>query len=206
MVSAESDACLETSFLRRLDPQNQLSRWRWLRNAVSLGWGSASGGRPPFFPTVLDGFTIHGPNGNHRCLVTEVVGSSLRNLVGGDYEFYPFSLAVAKKMLFSWHMLFQNSMSMASFMAVRCNSLFVRPVHSCSHLQTSTQTTFCFSSGGWNPEQPTTSATISASFRRYPPPVFRSHYHPTRMYPNMSSAPRIPPIWCLFASNLPLSR
>ena len=46
---------------------------------------------------MLDEFTIHGPNGNHRCLVTEVVGPSLRNLVGGDYEFYPFSLAVAKE-------------------------------------------------------------------------------------------------------------
>ena len=97
VISAESDACLETSFLRRLDAQNQPSGWRWLRNALSLGWRSSSGGRPSFFPTVLDEFTIHGPNGNHRCLVTEVVGPSLCSLVGAELEFYSFSLAVAKK-------------------------------------------------------------------------------------------------------------
>ena len=34
-----------------------------------------------------DEFTTHGPNGNHRCLVTEVLGPSLRNLAGGVDEF-----------------------------------------------------------------------------------------------------------------------
>ena len=64
---------------------------------MSLGWGSASGGRPSFFPTVLDEFTIQGPNGNHRCLVTEVLGPSLRKLAGEVDEFFPFPLEVAKK-------------------------------------------------------------------------------------------------------------
>ena len=67
---------------------------------MSLGWGSASGGRPSFFPAMLDEFTIHGPNGNHRCLVTEVLGPSLFSLVDEDEEFYPISLAVAKKIAF----------------------------------------------------------------------------------------------------------
>ena len=97
MVSAESDACLETSFLRRLEPQNQQSGWRWLRNRLSLGWGSTSGDRPSFFPTLLDEFTIHDPNDNHRYLVTKVMGPSLRSLAGEVHDFYPFSLVVAKK-------------------------------------------------------------------------------------------------------------
>ena len=100
MMSSESDACLETSFLRRLDPHTEPSEWRRLWNAMSLGWGSASGGRPSFFPAMLDEFTIHGPNGNHRCLVTEVLGPSLFSLVDEDEEFYPISLAVAKKIAF----------------------------------------------------------------------------------------------------------
>ena len=40
MMSNESDACLETSFLRRLDPQT---------HAPPPGRGSASRGRPSFF-------------------------------------------------------------------------------------------------------------------------------------------------------------
>ena len=95
MMSGENDACLETSFLRRLNPQTQPSGWLW--NALSFGWESASRGRPSFFPTVLDEFTTHGPNGNHCCLVTEVLGPSLRNLAGEVDEFFPFPLAVAKK-------------------------------------------------------------------------------------------------------------
>jgi serine/threonine-protein kinase SRPK3 len=31
----------------------------------------------PFFPTLLDEFVIHGPNGSHRCTVTEVLGPSI---------------------------------------------------------------------------------------------------------------------------------
>ena len=76
----DSNACLEASFLRRLDPQTQPSGWLWIWNALSLGWRSSSGGDPSSFPIVLDEFTIHGPNGNHRCLVTEVLGPSLRSL------------------------------------------------------------------------------------------------------------------------------
>ena len=95
MMSGKSDAVLETSFLRRLNPQTQPSGW--LRNALSFGWESSSRGRPSFFPTVLDEFATHGPNGNHRCLVTEVLGPSLRKLAGEVDEFFPFPLAVTKK-------------------------------------------------------------------------------------------------------------
>ena len=44
---------------------------------------------------MLDEFTIHGPNGNHRCLVTEALGPSLRSLPNG--EVYSFPLAVVIK-------------------------------------------------------------------------------------------------------------
>ena len=81
MMSDDGDACLETSsFIRRLDPQTQPSRCR-----------------PSFFPIVLDEFTIGGPNGNRRCLVTEALGPSLRDLTDEDDELFCFQLAVAKK-------------------------------------------------------------------------------------------------------------
>ena len=80
MMSGDGDACLETSFIRRLDSQTQPSACR-----------------PSFFPIVLDEFTINGPNGNHRCLVTEALGPSLSGLAGEDDELFCFPLAVAKK-------------------------------------------------------------------------------------------------------------
>ena len=65
--------------------------------ALFLGWESSSGARPSFFPVMLDEFTIHGPNGNHRCLVTEVLGPSIGSLAEEDQSLYMFPLAVVRK-------------------------------------------------------------------------------------------------------------
>ncbi|KAF8244425.1 kinase-like protein [Wilcoxina mikolae CBS 423.85] len=98
-ASGDGDRFLDAAFLRRLGPQPQTSEWRWLWNALPFGWGSSSGGRarPSFFPALLDEFTIHGPNGDHRCLVTEALEPSLCSLANDNEELYTLPPGVAKK-------------------------------------------------------------------------------------------------------------
>jgi serine/threonine protein kinase len=76
------DILQEASFLRRLNSQP--------------GAPSSHSTPPSFFPTLLDEFIIHGPNGEHRCLVTDVFGPSLSTLDDED-ELYIFPTALARR-------------------------------------------------------------------------------------------------------------
>ncbi|KAF8535890.1 hypothetical protein BDD12DRAFT_320345 [Trichophaea hybrida] len=66
-------SCVARVLLRRLLVPRQLhpqpSRWSWLWPFGSL----SSSSRIEFFPTLLDEFIINGPNGSHRCIVTEAL-------------------------------------------------------------------------------------------------------------------------------------
>jgi hypothetical protein len=64
---------------------------------LAFVYGSSSRACTSFFPTLLDEFTIHGPNGDHHCLVTEVLGPSLRRLNDRDAETDMIPAGVASK-------------------------------------------------------------------------------------------------------------
>ena len=92
----DGDGCLETAILRRLGSRPQTSCQQWLWNESPFRSSSGDRPQPSFFPALLDEFTIHGPNGDHRCLVTEVLGPSI--CLADDYEEpYMLPLGVAKK-------------------------------------------------------------------------------------------------------------
>jgi serine/threonine-protein kinase SRPK3 len=69
----------ESGFLRRLNPQFRSSRWSWIWRILPFSWEYSE-----FFPVLLDEFTVNGPNGTHRCIVTEVLGPSLSNILSAD--------------------------------------------------------------------------------------------------------------------------
>lgn len=69
----------DREFLRRLSSQSQPSRFGCLWGILLFGWGSFDCSRL-FFPTLLDEFIIHGPNGDHRHLATKEL-PNLRNLM-----------------------------------------------------------------------------------------------------------------------------
>jgi serine/threonine-protein kinase SRPK3 len=86
------DILQEASFLRRLKPQPGASIGRPLSGVLY----SSHTTPPSFFPTLLDEFIIQGPNGEHRCLVTDVLGPSLGGLTGDD-RLYAFPVKLATR-------------------------------------------------------------------------------------------------------------
>ncbi|KAF8461848.1 kinase-like domain-containing protein, partial [Kalaharituber pfeilii] len=63
----------EAEFLRRLC-SHQPSQFEW--PGTTTIHSSHMQPRSSFFPTLLDVFTINGPNGKHQCIVTESLGPS----------------------------------------------------------------------------------------------------------------------------------
>jgi len=62
-----------------------------------MGRKSSSRISPSFFPQLLDEFTINGPNGEHRCLVTDVLGPSLYGISGGREQLPSLAIGVARR-------------------------------------------------------------------------------------------------------------
>ncbi|KAF8245454.1 kinase-like protein [Wilcoxina mikolae CBS 423.85] len=74
ILECDASATTEALVLRRLHPQP----WLWPFGSPS------SSSRIEFFPTLLDEFIINGPNGSHRCIVTEALGPSLSEFLDED--------------------------------------------------------------------------------------------------------------------------
>ncbi|KAF8474217.1 kinase-like domain-containing protein, partial [Kalaharituber pfeilii] len=91
ILMAATSCSPDSPFLRHLNSQDKST-------GKCMEMNGASAHHPPFFPTLLDEFTIHGPNGEHLCLVTEVLGPSL-DVVQDCCEQEMLPVEVAKKVV-----------------------------------------------------------------------------------------------------------
>jgi hypothetical protein len=69
----------EASLLRRLhdNPKSQSRGWFSRLSSLDLAAGDTAHDMSRFVVAILDEFDIHGPNGTHHCLVTELLGPSI---------------------------------------------------------------------------------------------------------------------------------
>ncbi|KAF8244063.1 hypothetical protein K440DRAFT_610664 [Wilcoxina mikolae CBS 423.85] len=78
-----------------------MSRWQWLWSFLQFGWRSSNCPCRSLYPTLVDEFTIHGPN-VFTSAVIKVLGPSLRDLMPDDRDDI-FLKPAAQRLLFSWY-------------------------------------------------------------------------------------------------------
>ncbi|KAI5849148.1 kinase-like domain-containing protein [Tricharina praecox] len=93
-VSEEGYTEAEVLFHLRPEPAPPRSVWQrlgglWVQDQPKP--------QASFFPALLDHFTISGPNGDHRCIVSEVLGNSIGDLMEDPVQEFEFPMNAARK-------------------------------------------------------------------------------------------------------------
>jgi hypothetical protein len=162
-VASEGDKGVsDARFLCRLGPEAQSPG----SPLSTLQSGNGSSDRlPSFFPTLLDEFTVHGPNGVHCCVVTEVLGLSLSSLEDTP-EFYKRPFRATRQIAVQLTQAVARIHECGIVHGGTCNPKFTYlPNVDANSFQICIPVTFCSTLLGWNPGPPPKFTPIWGSLR-----------------------------------------